>query len=91
MSAGGVGDACDDPYEEWYAERSAGSAGTLVEQERECQAARRRQRDVDAELCARSLPREQYADLGPLGGGERVPKRAGQEERGESKRSRPVP
>lgn len=79
---------CEDPYEEWYAQRSASSAGSLVQDERERQEIQQRQREDDEEMCTRSLPSERYIELGPLAGVQRLPKRAGELDRGGKKRSR---
>lgn len=80
---------CEDPYEEWYAERSADSAGSLVEQERERQEAQRRQTEINEEVWRRSLPSEKFPSLGSLDNEVRMPKRAGEVDRGEFKRPRP--
>lgn len=58
----------EDPYEEWYGERSWLSAGTLLEREIEDQKMQRRQREMDEEYYQRSLPREEMPTLKPLGG-----------------------
>ncbi|QLQ78595.1 hypothetical protein HG537_0A08420 [Torulaspora globosa] len=83
-------DDLGDVYGDWYREKSALSAGTLLDRELEEQEAQRRQRETDDELYQRSLPLESMPVLKPLGntGSGCQQKRSASGELGVKKRSR---